>query len=227
MFVVLVMSLIGLVAAGVSQEPQMMTYQMALLRRVPDKQPSAAEAPALQQAHLAHLVKLHKDGVNVLFGPFLDQPDGLEGLCILDVKDADAARAALNDDPFVKAGYMAVDVLPWFGPKGWFQKAGEPHTPEPFVFGFLMRATPAAPVPAADAAAIQRGHLGYMDELHKQGKLVAAGPFGGGGDRRGIVIYRVATVAEAQALAANDPAVKAGLLRIDARRWMTFKGILK
>ena len=47
------------------------------------------------------------------------------------------------------------------------------------------------------------------------------------GDLRGIVVYRVATVEEARALAASDPAVKAGRLRLDARRWMTFKGLLK
>jgi hypothetical protein len=44
---------------------------------------------------------------------------------------------------------------------------------------------------------------------------------------RGIVLYRVATVDEAKQLAAGDPAVKAGRLVIDARPWMTFKGMLK
>ncbi|HUQ95525.1 MAG TPA: YciI family protein, partial [Bryobacteraceae bacterium] len=67
---------------------------------------------------------------------------------------------------------------------------------------------------------------------HKQGKLVMAGPFmpgpsGDAGDWRGIVVYRVGSVAEAQQLAANDPAAKAGRLAIEARPWMTLKGILK
>ena len=44
---------------------------------------------------------------------------------------------------------------------------------------------------------------------------------------RGIVVYRVKDVAEAQALAADDPAVKAGRLVLEAYPWMTFKGILK
>ena len=44
---------------------------------------------------------------------------------------------------------------------------------------------------------------------------------------RGLVIYRVASVDEAKQLAAGDPAVKAGRLVIDARPWVTFKGILK
>jgi hypothetical protein len=37
----------------------------------------------------------------------------------------------------------------------------------------------------------------------------------------------VKSVEEAKQLAAQDPAVKAGRLVIDARPWMTFKGILK
>jgi hypothetical protein len=44
---------------------------------------------------------------------------------------------------------------------------------------------------------------------------------------RGLVVYRVKDVAEAKALAADDPAVKAGRLVIEAVPWMTFKGILK
>jgi uncharacterized protein YciI len=163
----------------------------------------------------------------VLFGPFEDHPDTLEGIAILDVKDADAARAALSDDPFVKGGYMTLEVKPWYGPRGWFAVPSEPYQPEPLVFGFLMRTASPPALPADEAAKIQQGHLAYMGELHKQGSLVAAGPFGDDTNYRGIVIYRVAGVAEAQALAANDPAVKAGRLRLDARRWMTFKGILR
>jgi uncharacterized protein len=74
---------------------------------------------------------------------------------------------------------------------------------------------------------LQKGHLAYMGELNKQGKLVMAGPFMEDGDWRGVVVYRVGSVADAQALAANDPAVKAGRLAIEARSWMTLKGILK
>jgi uncharacterized protein len=76
-------------------------------------------------------------------------------------------------------------------------------------------------------AAPQIGHLAYMESLHAQGKLVAAGPFGDEGPARGIVIYRVKDVAEAKALAAEDPAVKAGRLVLDAWPWMTLKGILR
>lgn len=216
----------ALLFAAPAAAQEMMTYQMVFLRTGPNKDVPADKARALQDAHLALLTKLNSERVNVLFGPFLDGGD-LRGILIMDVPDAATARARLADDPYVKAGHMVLDVKPWMGPRGWFQPPATPHTPEPFVFGFLMRATPSVTHTPEQVKEIQSGHLKYMDDLHAQGKLVAAGPFGDSGDFRGIVIYRVATLDEAKALAAGDPAVKAGRLRLDARQWMTFKGILK
>jgi uncharacterized protein YciI len=94
------------------------------------------------------------------------------------------------------------------------------------VFGFLVRG-PNTSQDKVAAAALQKGHLAYLDALHSQGKLVMAGPLVNGGERRGVVVYRVKDVAAAQALAAEDPAVKAGRLELEAYPWMTFKGILK
>jgi uncharacterized protein YciI len=221
-----VAAMLAIGIAGPAMAQEMMTYQMVLFRTGPNKDIPADKAKALQDGHLAFLTKLNAERVNVIFGPFLDGGD-LRGLAILDVPDAAAARARLADDPYVKAGHMALDIKPWMGPRGWFQPPATPHTLEQFVFGFLMRATPSAAHTPAEVQEIQKGHLAYMDALHAQGKLVAAGPFAEAGDFRGIVIYRVATLDEAKALAAGDPAVKAGRLRIDARPWMTFKGILK
>ena len=216
---------LGLVAAPASAQ-EMMTYQLVLFRPGPTKNVPAEQAKSLQDGHLAFLGKLNAERVNMIYGPFLDGGD-IRGLAILDVPDAATARARLADDPFVKAGHMVLEVKPWMGPRGWFQLPAKPETPEQLVFGFLMRDTPTATHTPQEAQEIQAAHLKYMDQLHAQGKLVAAGPFTESGDFRGIVIYRVATVQEARSLAAGDPAVKAGRLRIDARPWMTFKGILK
>jgi uncharacterized protein YciI len=214
-----------LALAGPANAQEMMTYQMVFFRAGPNQSVPAADAKVMQTEHLARLAKLNAERINVLYGPFQDGGD-LRGIALLDVPSADAARAHLADDPFVKAGHLVLEVKPWMGPRGWFHPLAQPPTPEPFVFGFLMRGTSTSQSPD-EAQAIQKGHLAYMDELHKQGKLVAAGPFGDNTDYRGIVIYRVRDIEEARQLAAGDPAVKAGRLRIDARPWMTFKGILK
>ncbi len=215
--------------AAALQEPAtpMTTYQMVFLNKGPnyDAVSKSVEAPQMQKYHLAGLVALNARRVNLLFGPLLDDSD-LRGILVLDVPNAEAAAKALADDPYVKAGAMTVTVRPWFGPKDFFHPPVEGQQLEPLILGFLVRGSSTAQ--AADAAAeIQKGHLAYMSRLHEQGKLLVAGPFMDDAPARGIVIYRVATVDDAKALAADDPAVKAGRLVLEAHPWMTFKGILK
>jgi uncharacterized protein YciI len=211
--------------AGVQEPPKLSALQMVFLRSGPTPVPPGADTAKLQAAHLELLNRLNQQRVNLLYGPFLDNTD-LRGIAVVDVPDAAAARALFAADPYIQAGHMVVEVRPWYGVKETFHLPDAPPTPEQFVFGFLMRGASTGQSPE-EAQQIQAGHLAYMESLHKQGKLVAAGPFGDNSEFRGIVIYRVATLEEARALAAGDPAVKAGRLVIDARPWMTFKGILK
>lgn len=206
-----------------SSQP-MMTYQMVFLRQG-RPQPTSPETEKMQAAHLAFLAKLNKDRVNLLYGPFQDDKDP-RGIAVLDVKDADAAKQLLAEEPYVKAGYLTLEVKPWMGPRGWFHAPSEPPTPEPLVFGLLMSGPNRSPS-SSEARRIQEGHLAYMEELAKQGKLVMAGPFVDDSPTRGVVVYRGVTVEQAKELAAGDPAVKAGRLVIEARPWMTFKGMLK
>ena len=209
----------------------MMTYQMVFLKKGPNAPPSApAEQKRMQDEHLAHLAELNKQHINMIYGPILVDAD-LRGIAVLDVPNANAAKKHFDTDPFVKSGVMVAEVRPLMAPKGWFSPpvgydVTTPANLEPLVLGFLVRGTNTSQ-DKATADEIQKGHLAYMDSLHKQGKLVMAGPFADAGNARGIVVYRVKDVAEAKALAAEDPAVKAGRLVLEAYPWMTFRGILK
>jgi len=78
--------------------------------------------------------------------------------------------------------------------------------------------------PEEEAAEIQAGHLAHMNKLAEEKKICIAGPFGDDGLMRGIVIYNVATLEEAQALVKSDPAVIAGRLDIEVRPWWAAKG---
>jgi len=211
---------------------EMTTYQMVLLKKGPKSPPSDPEQlMKMQTEHLSRLAELNRKRVNLLYGPIVAPDSPIAGIAILDVKTADEAKQAFADDPFVKAGVMSPEILPWYGPKNWFGVPAsydvmQPSTLEPFIFGFLKRG-PATSQDKATADELQKGHLAYMERLHGEGKLPVAGPLGGNGDARGIVIYRVADVAAAKALAADDPAVKAGRLVLEAWPWMTLKGILK
>ena len=64
------------------------------------------------------------------------------------------------------------------------------------------------------------GHFANINRLAEEGKLVVAGPFGKN-DRtyRGLYIFNVATVEEAEKLVLLDPAVKAGVFVYELTPW--------
>jgi uncharacterized protein len=64
------------------------------------------------------------------------------------------------------------------------------------------------------------GHFANIGRLAEEGKLVVAGPFGKN-DRsyRGLYIFNVATIEEAEKLVVLDPAVKAGVFVPELTTW--------
>ena len=69
------------------------------------------------------------------------------------------------------------------------------------------------------AARIQEAHLKNIGRLAKEGKLVLAGPFLDDGELRGIFVFNVETLGEAERLTASDPAVQAGRLKMELHPW--------
>ena len=64
------------------------------------------------------------------------------------------------------------------------------------------------------------GHFANINRLADEGKLAVAGPFGKNDKSyRGLYIFNVATVEEAETLVALDPAVKAGVFIPDLTPW--------
>ena len=94
-----------------------------------------------------------------------------------------------------------------------------------YYVGFLYRGPKWTPEKTPETEALQQAHLANIQKMAAEGKLLVAGPFLDGGDLRGIYIFRVATMEEAQALAATDPAVKAGRLRLEFHPWYAAKNI--
>jgi uncharacterized protein YciI len=73
---------------------------------------------------------------------------------------------------------------------------------------------------------LQEAHLANNRRLAEMGKQVISGPCTDGSDLRGVSILKVASLEEAQALAATDPSVQAGRLRFELHPWMVEEGIL-
>ena len=69
-------------------------------------------------------------------------------------------------------------------------------------------------------------HLEFMRSLHDRQLMVLGGPFldGVAGALVGIAIVRAASLEDAEALAAEDASVQAGLLRYRVRPWMAAMG---
>lgn len=87
-----------------------------------------------------------------------------------------------------------------------------------YVMAFL-KAGPNRNQDSTQAVELQRAHRANIERLAKEGKLVLAGPFMDDGKLRGIYIFNVATVEEAEELTKTDPAIKAGRLVMELHPW--------
>ena len=95
-----------------------------------------------------------------------------------------------------------------------------------YVMAFL-KAGPDRSHDKETAAALQRAHLDHIRHMAEAGKLVVAGPFLDQGELRGIFIFAVDSLEEAEALTAADPAVQAGRLAMELRPWYGSAALLK
>jgi len=69
-----------------------------------------------------------------------------------------------------------------------------------------------AELPQAEVEALQQAHRANMDSLSEAGRLIAAGPFHGGG---GIFVLVGSSKRDVQELIFTDPAIKAGRFNIE------------
>lgn len=69
------------------------------------------------------------------------------------------------------------------------------------------------------ASNLQEAHMANITRLADERKLIVAGPFTDDTDLKGIYIFDVKTVEEAQKLCETDPAIKAGSLMMELHPW--------
>lgn len=88
-----------------------------------------------------------------------------------------------------------------------------------YVMAFLLRGDKVNDFTAEQRSEIQAGHMANIGKMAEMGKLILAGPFFGNDELRGIYIFDVQTLEEAKALTETDPAIKAGVLKMDLKEW--------
>lgn len=88
-----------------------------------------------------------------------------------------------------------------------------------YVIAFLYRGDRVSEYSEAERAEIQKGHMANITKLAEEGKMVLAGPFFGNEELRGLFFFAVESLEEAKVLTESDPAVKAGVLKMDLKEW--------
>ncbi|HPH20043.1 MAG TPA: YciI family protein, partial [Haliscomenobacter sp.] len=83
----------------------------------------------------------------------------------------------------------------------------------------FLKAGPNRDLDSTAAAKLQEAHLKNIFRMAKEGKLLMAGPFMDDTEIRGIYIFDVRSIEEAQKLTETDPAIKAGSLVMELHPW--------
>jgi uncharacterized protein YciI len=94
-----------------------------------------------------------------------------------------------------------------------------------YYVGFLYKGPKWTAESTPETQKLQQAHLDNIQRMHKEGKLLVAGPFLDNGDLRGLYIFKVATIEEAKAFGDTDPAIQAGRLRLELHPWYAARNI--
>lgn len=223
----LVIATVVSTTAEQNSEPQfkLVEFHMALLKKGPGWTAANTDATAeLHQKHIAYVTSLLESGKATIAGPLTDDGE-IRGLYILRAQSADEAKAWANADPAVATGRLVVEMHPWWA-EDVMKKPSSPSKMTTAYLAFLLRGPKWTPEKTPQTEELQKAHLANIVRLNQLKKLVVAGPFGDNGKFAGIFVFRVGSLEEAQALAATDPAVKAGRLVLDLHPWAVPEGIL-
>ncbi len=107
------------------------------------------------------------------------------------------------------------------------EKAPPEYTMKTFQLVLIRQAGKAAFMDERVVQATQEAHLAWLKRLHERGTLLASGPIEKGGDLRSVLVVDVPTKAEAEAIVAEDPWVKAGRDVAEVHPWWAADGIMK
>lgn len=211
------------------EEPKhkLVQFQMALIRKGPKwSNRRSNDLRKLHEKHFNYVLSLLDSGKAVLAGDVTDKTD-LLAVFIFRAKSTEEARAWTDNDPEVKAGRLTAELHPWWS-EDIFQQPSLPLRLTTVYLGFLKRGPnrKEGDGETPEVQQLQKDHLANINRLAAMKKLVMAGPFGDDGDLRGIFVFRVASMKEAEDLTATDPMIKIDRLRLELHEWKVPAGII-
>ncbi|MBS1715026.1 MAG: hypothetical protein JST30_11895 [Armatimonadetes bacterium] len=190
----------------------------------PDGQwPKVGDPEELQAGHLKNLERLWSSRKALVVGPFAE-PGKRKGLVVLDVETAKEAEEMLADDPWIKAGRLKLETHTWFFAKNYVKKGTAFMDLDDFWFGTLERPADVPKISDEEAKTVQAGHMANITSMAKSGALLIAGPMMEDGTLRGIFVFKDMERSKIDEMAAKDPAIKAGRLKLTLTKWKAQKG---
>ncbi|HYX28012.1 MAG TPA: YciI family protein [Pyrinomonadaceae bacterium] len=212
---------------ALAQDHKMVQFQMAILKKGPKLDSTAeTEKDQILHQHLRNVIALLQSGKAAAAGPFGDNTE-LGGIFIFRAASTEEAKALVDADPAVKAGLIVADIHPWSS-EDIFQKVVMPLKFDVVYFGFLKKGPNRkdGDDKSPEIQELQKQHIANINRLAETKKLIMAGPFGDDGELRGVFVFRVDSLKEAEDLAASDPMIKIDRLKIDLHPWQVPIGIL-
>ena len=98
-----------------ADEYGMKTYIMIMLTTGPNESDDSEHRDKSFAGHMENMGTMIKAGKLVVSGPFLKNDKGYRGLFILNVDNFEDAEEVLSTDPAIKDGYLAYEMLSWYG----------------------------------------------------------------------------------------------------------------
>jgi uncharacterized protein YciI len=209
------------------EEHKLVQFQMAILKKGPQwNSTKEADRNSILKQHFGNVISLLDSGKAVIAGPFHDETD-LGGIFILRSASTEEAKTWVDADPAVKAGLLVSEMHPWWS-EDIFKKAAQPLKMNTVYLGFLKKGPnrKEGDGKTPEVQELQKAHLANINRLAETKKLVVAGPFGDDGELRGIFVFRVSSMKEAQELAATDPMIKIDRLRLELHPWNVPDGVI-
>lgn len=131
-------------------------------------------------------------------------------VCLIALACSPNKSESTTSDPEVEITYDSIKAATY---------GADDYGMRKYVMAFLSRGPNRGQIDSLQAIELQTAHLQNIGRLADEGKLAIAGPFFGDQDLRGIYIFNVESIEEAEALTNSDPAIKAGSLSMELLEW--------
>ena len=134
------------------------------------------------------------------------------------VQSCDKNTQAKSNNSTTETEQILASEKPGYDPELAAKYGADDYGMKKYVLAFLKRG-PNQDLDSLKKMELQAAHMANITRMAEEGKLVLAGPFFGNDDLRGIYIFDVQSIKEAEDLTNSDPAIQEGSLVMELKEW--------